>query len=113
MRLAHYPLIYDHGWQIDFPALEEAITPRTRGIIVVNPNNPTGHFVKPEELTALNEICSTRDMALIADEVFLDFAHGERFQRTPGPWQGAAPADGERQRSPPSLARTAARLRLR
>src|SRR5580692_12557216 len=73
--LAHYPLIYDHGWQIDFPSLEKAITPRTRGIIVVNPNNPTGHFVKPEELTALNQICSTHNMALIADEVFLDFAH--------------------------------------
>jgi aspartate/methionine/tyrosine aminotransferase len=75
--LAHYPLIYDHGWQIDFPSLEKAITPRTRGIIVVNPNNPTGHFVKPEELSTLNEICSARDMALIADEVFLDFAHGD------------------------------------
>ena len=75
--LAHYPLVYDHGWQVDFPSLQKAVTPRTRGIIVVNPNNPTGHFVKPEELTALNEICSTRDMALIADEVFLDFAHGD------------------------------------
>src|SRR5882757_8766959 len=75
VRLAHYPLVYDHGWQIDFPTLEKAITPRTRGIIVVNPNNPTGHFVKPEELATLNQICSTRNMALIADEVFLDFAH--------------------------------------
>ncbi len=77
VRLAHYPLIYDNGWQIDFPSLEKAITPRTRGIIVVNPNNPTGHFVKPEELATLNEICSTRNMALIADEVFLDFAHSD------------------------------------
>src|SRR5580692_11866845 len=77
VRLVHYPLIYDHGWQIDFHALEGAITPRTRGIIVVNPNNPTGHYVKPEELATLNEICNARDMALIADEVFLDFAHGD------------------------------------
>jgi aspartate/methionine/tyrosine aminotransferase len=75
VRLVHYPLIYDHGWQIDFHALEGAITPRTRGIIVVNPNNPTGHFVKAEELATLNEICAARDLALIADEVFLDFAH--------------------------------------
>jgi alanine-synthesizing transaminase len=75
VRLVHYPLMYDHGWQIDFHALEGAITPRTRGIIVVNPNNPTGHYVKPEELATLNEICSSRDLALIADEVFLDFAH--------------------------------------
>jgi len=74
VTLAHYPLVYDHGWQVDMPSVEKAITPRTRGIIVVNPNNPTGHFVKPEELAALNAICSARDMALIADEVFLDFA---------------------------------------
>lgn len=75
VTLAHYPLVYDHGWQVDLPSVEKAITPRTRGIIVVNPNNPTGHFVKSEELAALNAICSARDMALIADEVFLDFAH--------------------------------------
>jgi aspartate/methionine/tyrosine aminotransferase len=74
VRLIRYPLIYDYGWQIDFHALEQAITPRTRGVIVVHPNNPTGHFAKPEEVAKLNEICSARRIALIADEVFLDFA---------------------------------------
>ena len=74
VRLIRYPLIYDHGWQIDFHALEQAITPRTRGVIVVHPNNPTGHFAKPEEVAKLVEICSARGIALIADEVFLDFA---------------------------------------
>src|SRR3989442_5815103 len=74
VSLVRYPLLYDHGWQIDFHALEQAITPRTRGAIVVHPNNPTGHFCKPEDLTRLNEVCSARQMALIADEVFLDFA---------------------------------------
>ena len=69
-----YQLIYDHGWQIDFHALEQAITPRTRGVIVVHPNNPTGHFTKPEEMRKLNEICATHGIAIIADEVFLDFA---------------------------------------
>ena len=69
-----YQLVYDHGWQIDFHALEQAITPRTRGVIVVHPNNPTGHFTKPEEMRKLNEICATRGIAIIADEVFLDFA---------------------------------------
>jgi alanine-synthesizing transaminase len=73
VKLIRYPLVYDHGWQIDFPALEQSITPRTRGVIVVHPNNPTGHFVKPEEAAKLTEICSTRRIALIADEVFLDF----------------------------------------
>jgi alanine-synthesizing transaminase len=74
VKLVRYPLIYDHGWQIDFHSLQQAITPRTRGVIVVNPNNPTGHFVKEKELAKLNELCAAREMALIADEVFLDFA---------------------------------------
>lgn len=74
VKLARYPLVYDHGWQIDLHSLRQAITPRTRGVIVVNPNNPTGHFVKEKELAKLNELCATRGLALIADEVFLDFA---------------------------------------
>ncbi len=73
VSLVRYPLLYDHGWQIDFHALEQAITPRTRGIIVVHPNNPTGHFAKRAEIAKLNAICSGREMAIIADEVFLDF----------------------------------------
>ncbi|MGC2891339.1 MAG: pyridoxal phosphate-dependent aminotransferase [Candidatus Acidiferrum sp.] len=74
VRLARYPLVYDYGWQIDFHALENAITPRTRGVIVVHPNNPTGHFCKPGEMRKLNEICARSEIAIIADEVFLDFA---------------------------------------
>jgi alanine-synthesizing transaminase len=74
VRLVRYPLLYDHGWQIDFHAFEHAMTLRTRGVIVVNPNNPTGHFCRPEDAARLNEICAARDMAIIADEVFLDFA---------------------------------------
>ncbi len=74
VKLVRYQLIYDHGWQIDFHALEQAITPRTRAVIVVHPNNPAGHFTKPAEITKLNSICAAREMAIIADEVFLDFA---------------------------------------
>lgn len=77
VKLVRYPLLYDHGWQIDFHTLERAITPRSRGVIVVHPNNPTGHFAKPDQFIRLNEICSSRQMAIIADEVFLDFALGE------------------------------------
>jgi len=73
VKLVHYPLIYDHGWQIDFHSLEKAITPRSRAVIVVHPNNPTGHFCKPNEMTHLNEICLAKELAIIADEVFLDF----------------------------------------
>jgi alanine-synthesizing transaminase len=82
VRLVRYPLVYDYGWQIDFHALERAITPRTRGVIVVHPNNPTGHFTKPDETRKLNEICAARKLAIIADEVFLDFALKEKQTTT-------------------------------
>jgi alanine-synthesizing transaminase len=82
VRLVRYPLVYDHGWQIDFHALEHAMTPRTRGVIVVHPNNPTGHFVKAEEMRELNVICAERGIAILADEVFLDFALGDRRPAT-------------------------------
>src|SRR6266446_1762521 len=74
VSLVRYPLFYGHEWQIDFHAMEQAITQRTRGVIVVHPNNPTGNFVKSAEMAKLNAICSARDIAIIADEVFLDFA---------------------------------------
>ena len=74
VKLRGYPLIYDHGWQIDQHALEQAITPATKGMIVVHPNNPTGHFTKPQEIAALNQLCTQRQIAIIADEVFLDFS---------------------------------------
>lgn len=76
VRLVRYPLFYDHGWHIDMHALQQAISPRTRGGIVVHPNNPTGHFTKPEEVAELNQICAANQMAIIADEVFLDFTMG-------------------------------------
>jgi aspartate/methionine/tyrosine aminotransferase len=76
VKLVRYPLFYDHGWHIDMHALKQAITPRTRGIIVVHPNNPTGHFTKKEEAAQLNQICLANKMAIIADEVFLDFSLG-------------------------------------
>jgi aspartate/methionine/tyrosine aminotransferase len=78
VKLVRYPLIYDHGWQIDFHGLQQAITSRTKGVIVVHPNNPTGHFLKEQELSRLNAICSQRGIALIADEVFLDFVLGSQ-----------------------------------
>ncbi len=74
VRLVRYPLLYDHGWQIDFHALERAVTEQTRAVIVVHPNNPTGNYVKAHERVRLNEICAPREMAILADEVFLDFA---------------------------------------
>lgn len=74
VKLVPYPLIYDHGWQMDVHSLERAITDHSRAVIVVHPNNPTGHFAKPGEIAKLNQICADRQLAIIADEVFLDFS---------------------------------------
>ena len=73
VKLVPYPLIYDHGWQMDFPSLEKAVTKRTRGVVVVHPNNPTGSYVSAEELRLLNNFCRAHGLALIVDEVFLDY----------------------------------------
>jgi alanine-synthesizing transaminase len=75
VKLVPYPLIYDHGWQMDFPSLEKAVSKRTRAVVVVHPNNPTGSYVHPQEQESLNRFCREHELALIADEVFLDYAH--------------------------------------
>jgi alanine-synthesizing transaminase len=74
VKLAPYPLIYDHGWQMDFPSLEKAVTARTRGVVLVHPNNPTGSYVHAHERELLNRFCRQHRLAVIADEVFLDYA---------------------------------------
>jgi alanine-synthesizing transaminase len=76
LTLLAAPLIYDHGWQLDLEGLRQAITPKTRAIVVVHPNNPTGHFTKVEESKALAGICREHGLALIVDEVFLDYGFG-------------------------------------
>jgi alanine-synthesizing transaminase len=74
VSLVRYPLVYDYGWQIDFHSLRRAITQRTRAIAVVHPNNPTGHFCKAHEREQLSQLCCQHQIALIVDEVFLDFS---------------------------------------
>jgi aspartate/methionine/tyrosine aminotransferase len=74
VKLVSYPLIYDHGWQMDFHSMEKAVSARTRGVVVVHPNNPTGSYVHAGELGALNGFCGARGLAVIVDEVFLDYA---------------------------------------
>jgi alanine-synthesizing transaminase len=73
VRLKPYPLFYDYGWWIDFAELESRIGPRTKAIVVVHPNNPTGHATGAKERARLEEICVRRGLVLIVDEVFLDY----------------------------------------
>ncbi len=69
-----YPLVYGHGWRIQVEALRERANARTRAVVAVHPNNPTGSFIKHEELESLLECCRKRSLVLIADEVFADYA---------------------------------------
>ncbi len=75
VKLVPYQLIYDHGWQIDFHSLVQGVNERTRAIVVVHPNNPTGSFVRQMERAELDQFCRDNDLSLIVDEVFLDYAH--------------------------------------
>jgi alanine-synthesizing transaminase len=69
----YYDLELDGSWSIDFACLEGAITPRTRAVLVVSPNNPTGSFISRHELDRLAAICGPRGIAIVADEVFADY----------------------------------------
>jgi len=73
VKLVPYPLLYDHGWQVDFPSLYKATTRRTRAVVFVHPNNPTGSYASPHEAALLNAFCQEKHLALIVDEVFLDY----------------------------------------
>jgi alanine-synthesizing transaminase len=81
VKLVPYALLYDpggsldgnHGWCLDLHTLRQRVTSRTRAIVVVHPNNPTGHYTSSPEREALAKLCRERELALIVDEVFLDF----------------------------------------
>ncbi len=76
VTLRKFPSLYEDGWRLDTEALERAFTPRTKALLLVHPNNPTGHFVSNEERWSVAASCERREAALIVDEVFLDYAWG-------------------------------------
>jgi alanine-synthesizing transaminase len=82
VKLVRYPLLYDHAWQIDFSALSASASRRTRAVVAVHPNNPTGHYTSGAEQQRLTAFCAERGIALIADEVFLDFSSNGSPQKS-------------------------------
>ena len=78
VRLRSAPLVYDHGWQIDPEGFRRTISARARAIMLVHPNNPTGHFTKQWEARELARLCRDHDLSLIVDEVFLDYGFAGR-----------------------------------
>jgi aspartate/methionine/tyrosine aminotransferase len=76
VHVIEYSLPEERGWAIDFDALERVRTPRSRAVVVVNPNNPTGAFLKRREWLRLQRWAAERGLAIIADEVFADYGYG-------------------------------------
>ena len=75
VKVVQYPLHYHEGWWLDVEALRAAVSPRTRAIVTVHPNNPTGSFTKPKEMDSLAEM----GLPIISDEVFLDYGLKQSF----------------------------------
>lgn len=74
VELVPYRIDYDGVWHVNMESLRSALSPAVRAVMLVNPNNPTGSFLKIDEWAALQQICRQHDLALIADEVFSDYA---------------------------------------
>ncbi len=90
VRPVAYPLEHDGEWHLDLGTLRERVTARARAVVVVNPNNPTGAFLKCSEREGLEALCAERGLALVADEVFADYAFHEDPRRA-----GSVVRDGE------------------
>lgn len=90
VRPVAYPFEHDGEWHLDLAALRERATSRARALVVVSPNNPTGAFLKRSELEALEAFCAERGLALVADEVFADYAFRADPRRA-----GSVARDGE------------------
>jgi aspartate/methionine/tyrosine aminotransferase len=71
-----YDLSYDGQWHLAADAVREAVTSRTRAVVVVSPNNPTGSYLKRNEADALLSLAAERALAVVSDEVFADYAFG-------------------------------------
>jgi len=101
LELLSYPLIYDQGWQINMQALPRRVNKRTKALLAVHPNNPTGCFVQAKDLEFLIGFCQKLPLAIIADEVFADYAFVAPIPQAPAvppissghAWGGAAPGD--------------------
>jgi len=74
VRLERYPLRFDGSWHIDPDEVRSRLDPLAKAIVFVNPNNPTGSYLKRHELEPLEELALRHGLALIADEVFSEYA---------------------------------------
>ena len=83
-----YRLEHHGRWQVDVDGLAAAVDARTRAVLLVSPNNPTGSFVRGDELAAVREVALRHGLAIISDEVFADYPVDEPAAGRPGPLVG-------------------------
>jgi len=83
VEVGSYPLLFDGLWHVDAEAVRAALTPRTRAVFVVSPNNPTGSWLSRSGAAALGTLCAERGLAIVSDEVFADFPLQPRPDRQP------------------------------
>ena len=81
VEVRYYPLVYHGRWTIELEAVASSVTARTRAVILVNPNNPTGSYLKRSEYERLSRLCAEQRIALISDEVFSDYFFGPDPER--------------------------------
>ncbi len=76
VRPVPYPLLRDEAFRIDLGAVERAITERTRAVVLVHPNNPTGTLTRRDDARSLDALAARHGLAIISDEVFGDYSWG-------------------------------------
>jgi alanine-synthesizing transaminase len=79
----HYRLTYHEGWKPDLDSLDASLSGRTRALVVVQPNNPTGSCLPSPDLAAVESLCAARGIAIVSDEVFGDFPRPPRSEPLP------------------------------
>jgi aspartate/methionine/tyrosine aminotransferase len=80
----------DDQYQLDLAAIGRAITPRTRAIVTISPNNPSGAVLSETSLRAVNDLCRQRGMYHLSDEPYEYFTYGDARHVSPGSFAGAA-----------------------
>lgn len=83
VRIEPYRLRFEDRWRADLDSLEAAIGPKTRCVVLVQPNNPTGSMLSESEISAIQTICAEREIPLVSDEVFGDFPWPARTDPLP------------------------------
>ncbi len=77
VEIVPYPLRFDGRFHVSLPELRAKITAKSRATVVVNPNNPTGNYLRQDEALGLLTLCATHNLALVVDEVFSDYAFSD------------------------------------